>query len=236
MKLAIFGATGMVGQGALRECCRDPEVQRVVSIVRTPAGVPLEKLREITHQDFLDFSPIENELSGLDACLFCLGVTSAGMSEEAYTRVTYGFAIAAATTLLKVSPEAVFVYVSGQGTDSTGKAGAMWARVKGKTENALLAMPWRAAYMFRPGIIEPLDGIQSKTTSYRAFYRLSRPLLTLARKIWPRYITTTQELGKAMLAAAKYGSEKRVVETSEIGGLLASLAERRRGRPSGTTT
>jgi uncharacterized protein YbjT (DUF2867 family) len=236
MNIVFFGATGVVGQGALRECLQDPEVNGVVSIVRSPTGLQREKLREIVHQNFVDFSAIANELTGLDACLFCLGVTSSGMSEEAYTRVTYEFTIAAATTLLQANPGMTFVFVSGQGTDSTEKGRVMWARVKGRTENALLAMSFRSAYMFRPGLIQPLDGIQSKTASYRVWYRLSGPLLSLARKILPRYITTTRELGQAMLAAAKHGIGKRVVEASEIGGLLASLTKRAGRQPSGAAT
>jgi len=224
MKIVIFGATGMVGQGALRESLRDPGVQSVLSIVRTASGRQQQKLREITHQDFLDFTSLENELQGLDACLFCLGVSSAGMAEAAYARVSCEFTIAAAKMLLRLNPGISFVYVSGAGTDSTERGRVMWARVKGKTENALLAMPFRAAYMFRPGLIQPLDGITSKTASYRILYKLTSPLLTLARRFWPQYVTTTEELGLAMLAAAERGTEKRIVEAQQIRGLLQSLS------------
>lgn len=224
MKIVIFGATGMVGQGALRESLRDPGVQSVLSIVRTASGRQQQKLREITHQDFLDFTSLENELQGLDACLFCLGVSSAGMTEAAYARVSCEFTIAAAKMLLRLNPGISFVYVSGAGTDSTERGRLMWARVKGKTENALLAMPFRAAYMFRPGLIQPLDGITSKTASYRVLYKLTSPLLTLARRFWPQYVTTTEELGLAMLAAAERGTEKRIVEAQQIRGLLQSLS------------
>ena len=224
MKIVIFGATGMVGQGALRESLRDPGVQSVLSIVRTASGRQQQKLREITHQDFLDFTSLENELQGLDACLFCLGVSSAGMTEAAYARVSCEFTIAAAKMLLRLNPGISFVYVSGAGTDSTERGRLMWARVKGKTENALLAMPFRAAYMFRPGLIQPLDGITSKTASYRVLYKLTSPLLTLARGFCPQYVTTTEELGLAMLAAAERGTEKRVVEAQQIRGLLQSLS------------
>jgi uncharacterized protein YbjT (DUF2867 family) len=224
MRIVIFGATGMVGQGALRACLPDPDVQGVVSIVRATTGTQQQKLREILHQDFLDFTAMEHDLTGLDACLFCLGVSSAGMTEAAYARVSYEFTIAAAQTLLRLNPGMSFVYVSGTGTDSTERGRVMWARVKGKTENALLRMPFRAAYMFRPGLIQPLDGITSKTASYRVLYKLTNPLLTLARRIWPQYITTTEELGHAMLAAAKRGTEKRIVEATQIRGLLRSLA------------
>jgi uncharacterized protein YbjT (DUF2867 family) len=226
MKIVIFGGTGMVGQGALRECLHDPEVQQVLCVVRSPGLSAHPKLREIVHQDFLDFSPIENEWTGLDACLYCLGVTSGGLNEDDYSRVIYGFTIAAANSLLKANPRISFMFVSGQGTDSTENGRIMWARVKGKTENALLAMPFRAACMFRPGFILPRDGIQSKTSSYRMLYQLLGPLLSIARKVLPNYVTTTRELGQAMLAAAKYGAQKRVVEASEIAALLTSLRNR----------
>jgi len=224
MNIAIFGASGMVGQGAMRVCLNDPEVQRVVSVVRAPTGIRHGKLREVLHLDFLDFAPIENELTDLDACLYCLGVSSSGMNEASYARVIYGFTIAAANTLLRGNPSLSFVFVSGAGTDSTERGRVMWARVKGKTENALLAMPFRAAYMFRPGIIQPLDGIESKTPSYRILYRYSGPLLTLMRHIFPRYVVTTSELGCAMLAAAKRSTEKRVVEAKDIRALPGQLS------------
>src|SRR5258708_12236178 len=214
MRIVIFGASGMVGQGALRECLRDPEVEQVVSVVRAPTGSTHEKLREIAHNNFLDFTPIENQLTGLNACLYCLGVTSTGTTEENYTRITYEFTIAAATTLLKMNPGMSFVFVSGRGADSTERGSTMWARVKGKTENALLAMPFRAVYVFRPAMIQPLDGIQSKTDSYRIMYSLTAPFLSAARHLWPSYVSTTQELGKALLAAAKHGTEKRVTEAA----------------------
>ena len=224
MRIVIFGASGMVGQGALREGLRDPEVEQVVSIVRAPTGTTHEKLREIVHKNFLDFTPIENQLTGLNACLYCLGVTSTGTKEEDYTRITYEFTIAAATTLLKLNPGMSFVFVSGAGADSTEHGGTMWARVKGKTENALLSMPFRSIYVFRPAMIQPLDGIQSKTASYRIIYGLIAPFLTAARHFWPSHISTTQELGKTLLAAAKRGMEKRVVEANQIREVLQSLS------------
>jgi len=224
MRVAIFGASGMVGQGALRECLLDPETSQVISILRAASRAPHVKLREIVHKDFLDYSPIEKELSGVDACLFCLGVSSAGMSEEAYSRVTYDYTVATADALLRLNSGMSFMYVSGAGTDSTERGRAMWARVKGKTENALLAMPFRAAYMFRPGFIQPLEGIESKTASYRVLYKIAAPLISLARRSAPHYITTTQELGRAMLSAAKRGTEKRVVEATQIREILRQFS------------
>jgi len=225
MRIVIFGSSGMVGQGALRECLGDREVGQVLSVVRAPSGTTHEKLREIVQNNFLDFTPIENDLTGLDACLYCLGVTSTGTSEEHYTRITYEFTIAAASTLLKLNPRMSFVFVSGTGADSTERGGTMWARVKGKTENTLLAMRFRSIYVLRPAIIQPLDGIKSKTASYRIIYVLVAPFLSAARHFWPNYISTTQELGKAMLAAAKRSDGKRVVEAGRIRELLESVPE-----------
>jgi uncharacterized protein YbjT (DUF2867 family) len=225
MRIVIFGASGMVGQGALRECLRDPEVEQVVSITRAPTGTSHEKLREIVHNNFLDFTPIENQLTGLNACLYCLGVTSTGTTEENYTRITYEFTIAAATALLKMNPGISLVYVSGRGADSTERGSTMWARVKGKTENALLAMPLRTVYVFRPAMIQPLDGIKSKTDSYRIMYSLTAPFLSAARYLLPNYVSTTQELGKSLLAAAKHGTEKRVIEADKIRTFLESLSK-----------
>ena len=160
MKVLVFGASGMVGQGVLRECLLDPEVSVVLSIARSSTGQQHPKLKEIVHKDFLDFASLETEWAGLDACFFCLGVSSAGMSEENYKRVTYDITLAAAQVLAKLNPNLTFVYVSGAGTDSSERGRVMWARVKGQTENALLRMPFRAAYMFRPGVIVPLHGIK----------------------------------------------------------------------------
>jgi len=224
MRIVIFGSSGMAGQGALRECLRDPEVEQVVSVIRAPTGATHEKLREIVHKNFLDFTPIENQLTGLNACLYCLGVTSTGTTEENYTRITYEFTIAAATTLLKLNPGMSFVFLSATGADSTERGGTMWARVKGKTENALLAMPFRSVYVFRPAMIQPLDGIQSKTSSYRIIYGLTAPFLSAARQFWPNYISTTQELGKALLAAGKRGTGRCVAEAKRIREVLQSLS------------
>jgi uncharacterized protein YbjT (DUF2867 family) len=159
MKVIIFGATGMVGQGVLRECLLDPDVQRVLSIGRSATGQRHEKLRELIRADLLDYSAIENELRRYDACFFCLGITSLGLSEEQYRRVTYDITMAAAKALARLNPDMTFVYVTGAGTDSTEHGRTMWARVKGETENALLRLPFRAAYMFRPAAIQPLYGI-----------------------------------------------------------------------------
>ena len=188
----------------------------VLSIGRTATGQKHPKLRELVHQDFLDFSAIENELSGFDACFFCLGVTSVGMTEEIYSRITYDFTIAAAQTLARLNPGMTFIYVSGMGTDSSEHGRSMWARVKGKTENALLRLPFKAAYMFRPAAIVPLHGIRSKTRLYRVFYAVLTPLLPVLQKSFPKYVTTTEQVGRAMIKIAKQGAPKRVLENLDI--------------------
>ena len=215
MKVLIFGATGMVGQGALRECLRDDRVERVVTVGRTATGMRDAKLQEIVHRDLLSYSGMEESLKGFDACFYCMGVTSAGMKELDYDRVTYGFAVAAGEMLSHVNPQMKFIYVSGSGTDSSEQGRVMWARVKGRTENALLRLPLDA-YMFRPGFIEPMDGIQSKTASYRLFYSLGKPLLPVLRRMLPNQVLSTREIGQAMLNVARHGFEKRVLETPDI--------------------
>ena len=181
----------MVGQGVLRECLLDPSVEHVLSINRSPSGQQNAKLTEIVHKDFFDFSAIESQLTGYDACFYCAGPSAAGMTEDDYFHATYDMTLAAAQTLAPVNPGMTFIYVSGAGTDSTEKGRTMWARVKGKTENALLRLPFKAAYMFRPGVIQPLHGIQSRTSGYRIFYAVTKPLLPLLRWLLPQYVTTT---------------------------------------------
>jgi uncharacterized protein YbjT (DUF2867 family) len=215
MKVLVFGATGMVGQGVLRECLLDPEVEAVVTVGRSPLGMDNPKLHQIVHADLLEYSAIESKLTGLDACFFCLGVASTGMKESDYERLTYGFTLAAAETLSRLNPNMTFIYVSGSGTDSSEKGRMMWARVKGKTENALLRLPLRA-YMFRPGFIEPLDGIRSRTPSYRIFYIIAKPLLPLLRWAMPNQVLSTRDIGRAMLAVARKGYSKTVLETADI--------------------
>ncbi|WP_158793099.1 NAD(P)H-binding protein [Granulicella sp. L60] len=216
MNVILFGATGMVGQGVLRECLLDPTVQQVLSIVRKPTGQQHPKLRELAHADFFDYSDIESQLTGFDACLFSLGVSSAGMAEPQYTHLTYDLTLAAATTLAKLNPDMTFVYVSGAGTDSTEHGRAMWARVKGKTENDLLKLPFKAAYMLRPGFIQPLHGIRSKTRLYQTFYTLLNPIMPLLKSVFPKYINTTEQVGRAMLRVARDGYPKPILETPDI--------------------
>jgi uncharacterized protein YbjT (DUF2867 family) len=215
MKVIIFGATGMVGQGVLRECLLDGQVERVLLVGRSSIGVHHGKLQEIVHRDFFDFSSIEESLSGYDACFFCLGVSSAGKKERDYTRVTYDVTMAAAEVLARKTPGITFIYVSGTGTDSSEHGRRMWARVKGRTENALLKMPLKA-YMFRPGYIQPMHEIKSKTKLYSALYMVVAPMYPLLRRLAPTYVTTTEQLGRAMLCVAKRGAPKRVLESEDI--------------------
>lgn len=216
MKVMIFGATGMVGQGVLRECLLDDDVERVLTVGRAATGQTHDKLREIVHADLFDLSPVEDELRGWDACFFCLGVSAAGMSEAEYTRVTHDLTLSVARTLAKLNPEMCFVYVSGAGTG--GKA--MWARVKGKTESALLELPFRAKYMFRPGFIQPQHGIKSKTKLYRAIYAVMGPLYPVLRGVAPNFVTTSEQVGRAMLVAAKRGAPNPIVENADINALV----------------
>lgn len=206
----------MVGQGVLRECLLDDEVETVLSVGRSAIGQQHAKLQQLMHQNFLDYSDVEDRLAGFDACFFCLGVSSAGMSEERYTGVTYDFTLAAARTLSQLNPNMTFIYVSGMGTDSSEHGRSMWARVKGKTENDLLRLPFHAAYMFRPALIVPLHGIKSKTLFYRIFYVALGPLLPLLKGRFPKYVTTTEQVGRAMIKIAKEGWPKPVLENSDI--------------------
>jgi uncharacterized protein YbjT (DUF2867 family) len=216
MNVILFGATGMVGQGVLRECLLDPGVHQILSIVRTPSGQQHPKLHELVHTNFFDYSTIESQLANYDACFFSLGVSSAAMDEAKYAHLTYDLTLAAAATLARLNPQMTFLYVSGAGTDSTERGRIMWARVKGKTENALLKLPFRAAYMFRPGFIQPLHGIRSKTKLYQFFYTALNPILPLLRSAFPKYITTTEELGRAMLNVARNGYPKPILEVPDI--------------------
>jgi uncharacterized protein YbjT (DUF2867 family) len=216
MKVILFGATGMVGQGVLRECLLDPDVDAVLAVGRNALIETNPQLRQLTLADMADYATVESELRGYDACLFCLGVSSAGMQEEAYRHITYGITLAAAETLVRLNPAMTFIYVSGSGTDSSEKGRVMWARVKGATENALLKLPFRGCYMFRPGFIQPLHGIRSKTPLYQAIYSLMRPITPMLLKMFPKSITTTEQLGRAMLRVARDGYSKPILETADI--------------------
>jgi uncharacterized protein YbjT (DUF2867 family) len=225
VRVILFGATGMVGQGVLRECVLDADVTAVLSVVRRAsaggAGAQSEKVRELVTDNFYDFSGLEKELAGYDACFFCLGISSFRMQETEYRRITYDITLAAAKVLVSVNPGMTFIYVSGAGTDAKG--GSMWARVKGETESALLALPWQApgaAYMFRPGGIVPMHGIKSKTAVYRMVYAvMPTPLLKWLARVAPKYVTTTEQIGRAMLGVARHGYAKPILESVDIASL-----------------
>jgi len=219
VKIIIFGATGMVGQGVLRECLLSQDVERVLAVGRGKTDQKHEKLRELVHTDLFALSTIEGDLAGHDACLFCLGVSSAGMSEQAYTRVSYDLTMAVGQVLAKLNPSMTFVYVSGMGTDSTERGRTMWARVKGRTENALLKLPFKHAYMFRPGFIQPMHGIVSRTRIYWILYAVVGPLYPLWRVLFPGYVSTTEKVGRAMIQAARRGAPKPVLENADINAL-----------------
>jgi uncharacterized protein YbjT (DUF2867 family) len=218
MNVVLFGATGMVGRGVLRECLLDPGVERVTAIGRSASGVSDPKLRDLVHRDLWNYSSIEKELTGFDACFFCLGVTSAGKKEADYDHVTYGIASAAAETLARLNPGMTFVFVSGAGSDSTEKGRIMWARVKGKAENAILRLPFKG-YVFRPGVIQPLHGIRSRTTAYNVGYVVIKPLIPILRWVFPGRILTTEQIGRAMLKVARSGAPKRILESADIDAL-----------------
>lgn len=220
MKVLIFGATGMVGQGVLRACLQAPDVETVTAVGRSATGAQDPKLHEILSANLDDLAAIEPQLAGFDACFFTLGISSAGLNESDYARITYALTLAAAETLSRLNPGMTFIYVSGAGTDSSEQGRVMWARVKGRTENALLRLPLKA-YMFRPGMIQPLDGIQSKTPAYRILYKLTGPLLPLLRRALPNQVLTTREIGQAMLAVARKGYDKRILETRDIRAIVS---------------
>jgi uncharacterized protein YbjT (DUF2867 family) len=211
MRVIVFGATGMVGKGVLRECLLAGDVTEVLVVGRSATGQQHPKLREVTHTDFTDFTGVD--LTGYDACFFCLGVSSVGMSDEVYRRITVDYTLAAARA---VSPGSTFVYVSGAGTGSTRRA--RWAQVKGATENALLAMDLRA-FMFRPGFIQPMHGAVPRVRLYRVLYTVLRPLTATLVRFAPGIATTTQQLGRAMLRVAREGSPKRILESRDIAAL-----------------
>ncbi|MFP2963823.1 NAD(P)H-binding protein [Myxococcus sp. 1LA] len=222
MRVILFGATGMVGQGVLRECLRSPDVERVLTVGRTATGQRHEKLTEWVHTDFQDYAAVAPQLTGYDVCFFCLGVSSAGMKEQDYRRVTFDIALAAAQALGQHNPGMRFLYVSGAGTDSSERGRTMWARVKGETENALLRQSSLSAYMFRPGYIQPMHGIRSKTRLYQALYTVMAPLYPVWKALFPGFVTTTEQLGRAMLAVARQGTPKRVLENKDINDLAAT--------------
>jgi uncharacterized protein YbjT (DUF2867 family) len=219
IKVIITGSTGMVGKGVLLECLNNQLVSEVLVVNRQPVNIQHQKLKEIIHANFFDLSSIEQELKGYDACFFCLGVSAFRMKEEDYRHVTYDLTMHFAETLVKLNPQLTFCYVTGQGTDSTEKGSVMWARIKGKTENALLAMPFKGAYMFRPGYIHPMHGIKSRTALYNAFYVVLKPLYPLLKALLPNSVTTNEAIGKAMITVAVKNEPKHILNPVDINRL-----------------
>lgn len=201
-----------------------PDVELVQTIGRTPTGVTHPRLREIVHPDMTNLRSVEKDLAAFDACFFCLGISSVGLSEAEYTRVTYDMALGAARTLLRLNPEMTFVFVSGAGADSSEHGRVMWARVKGRTENALLAMPFRGVYVLRPGFIQPLHEIKSKTALYRTLYAITGPLLPVLRRMFPGWVLTTEDIGTAMLELARHGAPLRALESRDVRAVLRSAS------------
>ena len=219
MKVILFGGSGMVGQGVLRECLLSAEVDEVLSVVRSASGSAHEKLREIVLADINDIGSVAEKLRGYDACFYCLGATSSGLTEKQYSEITYDLTLLIAILLVGMNPSMTFVFISGLGTDSSEQGRVMWARVKGKTENALLKLPFKAAYMLRPGVIQPLHGIKSKTWQYQILYTLMTPVLPLLKRMMPGQVTTTEQIGRAMIKLAVSGEQKPVLETRDINEL-----------------
>ena len=224
MNVVLFGATGMVGAGALLECLADPRVTSVLAITRSPTGRQHPKLREVIQADFFRYDGLAADFATADACFFCLGVSSIGMKEDAYTRLTYDLTMAAARALGAANPLMTFCYVSGVGTDSTERGRTMWARVKGKTENALLALPFKAAFMFRPGYIQPIGDVQSKTGWVQTAYDILAPFYPLVHSLLPDNTTTTAILGKAMIQVALGGYSKSILYSRDMNSLATATS------------
>lgn len=212
IKAIITGSTGMVGEGVLHVALADPRVEKVLVINRHPCGVQHEKLTEILHKDFHDFSTIESQLSGYNACYFCLGVSSVGMKEDQYRHLTYDLTLHVAHTLVKLNPDMTFCYISGAGTDSSEEGNSMWARIKGKTENDLVKLPFRAVYNFRPGYIQPMPGMKN---TYRVLRYLSW-LYPVLKAFFSKYVIRLEEIGKAMIEATLKGYPRQVLECQDI--------------------
>jgi len=212
LRVIVTGATGMVGEGVLHECLKHYDVESVLVINRMPCGVDHPKLKEIIHKDFFDLSSIEDQLAGYNACYYSAGVSSIGKKEYEYKHITYDLTMSFAKTLIKLNPEMTFCYISGVGTDSTESGRSMWARVKGKTENDLLKLPFKAAYMFRPGYIQPTKGLMN---TYK-IYKVVAPFYPLWKSLFPKYVVTLEELGLSMINSNLYGTDKNILECRDI--------------------
>lgn len=212
IKAILFGTTGQIGQGVLVECLAHPDVTSVLVIGRSSCGVEDEKITEIIHGDLLDYSAIQDKLAGYNACFYCLGVSSVGMSKEEYHKITYDYTLKAAEVLTRLNKEMTFCFISGAGTDDKEKSRMMWARVKGKAENVLKTYPFKNLYLMRPAYIQPVKGVKSRLK----MYRFTGPLYPLLRLLFPKSVTNTEEVGRALIHAVLYGYEKQTLENSDI--------------------
>lgn len=219
IKVIITGSTGMVGKGVLLECLDDSLIEQVLVVNRKSVGITHPKLKEVLHGDFINLDPIKEDLSGYDAVYFCLGISASGLKEEEYRRITYDYTVSFAKTVLEQNDNLTFIYVSGQGTDSSEKGRMMWARVKGATENTLLKMPFAQAYMFRPGVIQPMRGIQSRTKLYNTLYKIIKPIWPVFRALMGKNLTNTDNIGKAMIIAVTKGYSKQHLTNADINEL-----------------
>lgn len=217
MKVIVTGSTGMVGKGVLLECLDDSSIEQILVVNRSPIGLNHPKLKEILHTDFTDFSQIQSEFETYDACFHCMGVSSAGISDEKYFTLTYGITESLVDAVHKANPDMIFTYVSGAGTDSSETSNTTWARVKGKTENMILNQGFKDAYMFRPGAIIPERGVTSKTKLYNVMYVITRPIFPLLKKI--KSVTTTINIGKAMIYVSNHPQELKVLDGHQINQL-----------------
>ncbi|MDO5623012.1 MAG: hypothetical protein Q4G24_16345 [Paracoccus sp. (in: a-proteobacteria)] len=216
MKILLFGASGMIGQAVLKEAIADPQVTQILSLVRKPTGVTDPKLTEIARDDFLNYDDLD--LHDVDACLFCLGVISSSVTPDAYRVITHDYTLAAATALLAANPDARFLYISGAGTDAN--SGTLWRKVKGETENALMAMPFRGTFMLRPSFIQPVDGVTSRTPIYRVMYAIIGPVLGPILRLAPGAATTSAALARAMLILGREGTGASVLNTRQINEIV----------------
>jgi uncharacterized protein YbjT (DUF2867 family) len=224
MKVILFGASGMVGQGVLRECLLHPEVDEILCIGRHALLQEHPKIKELHLQNLCDYSAVRSQLVGYDACFFCLGATAAGKSEYEYAQINYDIPVSIARELSVLNTGMCFTYVSGAGCDGSEQGKIMWARVKGRTENAILKLPLNA-YMFRPGAIQPMNGEKSKTWGYQFFISLLKPLFPVLRTLFPTAVTTTERIGRLMIALAQKGSHQRILESRDINQLAKVLTE-----------
>lgn len=220
IRTIIFGATGMVGEGILHQALNNTDVESVLSISRKPCGLEHPKLQEIINNDFFNYTEIEKHLIGYNSCFFCLGVSSVGMNEKDYTRITFDITMQTAEVLSRLNPDMTFCYVSGAGTDSTENGKLMWARVKGRTENQLMTLPFKATYMFRPGFIKPIRGLKNA-------YSISKvigPLYPVLKLLLPKYVCSLEEMGNAMISVSTNGYSRRIIENKDIAQIAQGIS------------